>query len=344
MKLIECVPNFSEGRNKKKIERIANAIRSQTEVRLLHVDPGYDANRTVMTLVGPPESVLEAVFQGIRAAAEVIDMRKQTGAHPRIGATDVCPIIPYRNTTMEACIQWSHQLAKHVGDELGIPVYLYNRSAHSPNRENLATIRRGEYETFHEKMALPDWKPDYGPDRFNARSGATVIGARDFLVAFNINLATDDVAIAQTIASRLRESGVPKKDDQGHIIRDEQGHVIRIPGLLKACKAIGWTMKRLGCAQVSTNLTDIAQTLPHQVYEACKRLAEQAGTRVTGSELIGMVPLSVLLRAGSFYLSGESEDEPTTIQAAITAMGLDAFSPFIPDQRILEYALKSRRS
>ena len=337
LQLIECVPNFSEGRDSEKIDRIAKAIQSE-DVRLLHVDPGWDANRTVMTFVGSPDAVLEAAFQGIRVASEVIDMRNQKGEHPRLGATDVCPFVPFQNTTMDECIQLSKELGKRVGRELGIPVYLYNRSAQVESRIHLSQIRKGEYEGLEKKMTHLEWQSDFGPTTFNARSGATVIGARNFLIAYNINLATQDVTIAQAIAGKIRESGIIKRDAYGLIIKDNLGKPVREPGLFKACKAIGWKMECMGYTQISTNLTDMYQTLPHQIFEACKKLAAASGTAVTGSELVGMIPQFAMQQAGKFYADFDDDDDFNLILIAAKSMGLSQISPFIPEKRILEWA------
>ena len=283
--------------------------------------------------------MLEAAFQGIRAASQVIDMRNQQGEHPRLGATDVCPLVPFKNSTMDACIQLSNELGKRVGHELGIPVYLYNRSAQVESRINLAEIRKGEYEGLETKMKCSGWEPDFGPETFNAKNGATVIGARDFLIAYNINLESQDVTIAQTIAAKIRESGTVKKDAHGSTVKDSMGKPLRESGLFKACKAIGWKMEHMGCTQISTNLTDMHQTLPHEVFETCKKLAIELGTTVTGSELVGMIPQFAMKQAGEFYAGLDNQDDFKRISIAVEAMGLSKMSPFIPEKRILEWAL-----
>ena len=291
--LIECVPNFSEGRNEATIKAIAIAIESIPDVELLHVDVGRDANRTVMTFAGPPQGVIDSAFLAIQEAANRIDMSKHIGAHPRVGATDVCPLIPIAHCDIEAIQPFVHQLGKRVGHHLHIPVYLYERSATTTARQNLATIRIGEYEGFAEKMKKLTWKPDYGPTTFNEKAGATIIGARPFLIALNVNLSTKSVAIAQQIAQTIRTSG--------YVYRTDTGEKIRKPGTCSALKAIGWYMEDYECAQVSMNLVDFHQTSIAEAYEACKTEAAKHGISVNGSELIGMVPLEAMLKTGSYY-------------------------------------------
>jgi len=346
LKIIECVPNFSEGRDLVVIEKIADTIRSIDGVKLLDVDPGKATNRTVMTMVGDPELVIEAAFQAIKKASELIDMRQHKGEHPRMGATDVCPLIPVSGISMAETILYANRLAKRVGDELKIPVYLYEAAASVPERSNLATIRSGEYEGFEEKMKNPEWKPDFGPTVFNLQNGATVIGARNFLIAYNVNLNTTSERRANSVAFDVREQGrVLRKDNKhnGEILRDENGDPVRQAGTCKSVKGIGWFIPEYGIAQVSMNLTDIHVTPMHIAFEACVESAAKRGMRVTGSELIGLLPKQVLLDAGKFYLlrqdrsAGVSEKE--LIHIAIKSMGLDELSAFDPQKKIIEYAI-----
>ncbi len=349
--LIECVPNFSEGRDPEVIRQITDAISRVEGVRLLDVDPGKATNRTVVTFVGEPEAVIEAAFEGIRTAAELLDMSKHHGEHPRMGATDVCPLIPIANITMEEVVGYARKLAERVGRELPIPVYLYEEAASSPERKNLATIRAGEYEGLAEKLARPEWKPDFGPARFNARSGATVIGARDFLVAYNVNLNTSSVRRANSVAFDVREQGRVLRDGDpitGPVRKGADGEPLRQPGACKAVKGIGWFIEEYGIAQVSMNLTNINITSLHEAFEACCRSADSRGMRVTGSELVGMVPLRVMLDAGAYFLhkqhrsSGVSEEE--LIKIAVRSLGLDELTPFDPARKIIEYQLKDAGS
>ena len=345
--IIECVPNFSEGRDMSIIKQITDAIESADGIRLLDVDPGKATNRTVVTFVGAPDDVIEAAFRGIKKASELIDMRHHKGEHPRMGATDVCPLIPVSGITMEQTIEFAKKLGQRVAEELSIPVYLYESAATTPDRKNLATIRAGEYEGYSKKILLPEWKPDYGKPIFNARSGATVIGARDFLVAYNINLNSTSVRRANSIAFDVREAGrVKRKGDPitGEIVRDEKGNPESIPGTLKSVKAIGWYIEEYGIAQISMNLTNINITSVHQAFdEVCKK-AEARGIRVTGSELVGLVPKKCLTDAGKYFLekqkrsSGVSEEE--LIRIAIKSLGLSELGPFDPKKKIIEYLLE----
>jgi glutamate formiminotransferase/formiminotetrahydrofolate cyclodeaminase len=338
MQLIECVPNFSEGRDPAVIEKIAAEIASVEKVWLLNVDSGKAANRTVMTFVGEPAAVVEAAFKAIKKAGELIDMRIQTGEHPRMGATDVCPLIPLHHTTMEETDRYAKQLAARVGEELGIPVYLYEASQPDNSRSNLSVIRSGGYEGFFHKIKLPGWRPDYGPAQMDARRGATAIGARNFLLAYNINLNTRSVKDASTIAGRVRESGVK--------IKRADGSSANMPGTLKSVKAIGWLIEEYGCAQVSMNLTDINTTPIHQVFEEVTQQAQSIGVKVTGSELIGLIPLKPLLDAGEYYRNKfghpTNATETQLIQYAIDGMGLGHLTAFDPQQRIIEYQLQSK--
>ncbi|MBP8239225.1 MAG: glutamate formimidoyltransferase [Saprospiraceae bacterium] len=346
--IIECVPNFSEGRNPEIIRQIAAVIEQTEGVQLLDVDPGKATNRTVVTFAGEPEAVVEAAFRAIREAAQLIDMAAHTGEHPRMGATDVCPLVPISGISLEETAQWAKRLAERVGNELQIPVYLYEAAASRPERCNLATIRSGEYEALPQKLADPEWAPDFGPAQFNSRSGATVIGARDFLVAYNANLNTTSVRRANSVAFDVREQGRVLRDGDpvtGPVRMDENGEPMRIPGACKAVKAIGWYIEEYGIAQVSMNLTDINVTPLHEAFEACCRSAESRGMRVSGSEIVGMVPLRVLLDAGRYFLhkqkrsAGVSDEE--LLRIAVRSMGLDDLAPFDPKQKVIEYKLQS---
>lgn len=343
--LIECVPNFSEGRDLAVIKQITDAIEAVEGVKLLDVDPGKATNRTVVTFVGEPAAVAEAAFQAIKKAGEVIDMRQHTGEHPRMGATDVCPLIPIANISMEETAEWARKLGERVGAELDIPVYLYESAASRPERKNLADIRAGEYEGLPEKLADPNWKPDFGQATFNAKSGATVIGARDFLIAYNINLNTTSVRRANSVAFDVREKGRVLNDPKtGKPLKDASGEPQRQPGLLKGVKAIGWFIEEYGIAQVSMNITDIAAVPLHEAFEACHRSADSRGMRVTGSELVGLVPLRVMLEAGRYFLKKQKRSagvsEAELIKIAVKSMGLDELAPFDPQQKIIEYNLE----
>ena len=304
-KLIECVPNFSEGRDENIITQISDAIKSTDGVSLLDVDPGATTNRTVVTFVGNPEAAVEAAFRGIKKAAELIDMRKHKGAHPRMGATDVCPFIPVNNVSWEEAIACAQQLGKRVGEELKIPVYLYEKAAKDKSRSNLAVIRAGEYEGFSEKIRQPEWKPDFGLAKLNEKAGATAIGAREFLVAYNVNLKTKSVRRANSVAFDVREQGRFKTEDgtpSGKKVLDAKGEPVRVPGMLKHVKAIGWFVKEYGIAQVSMNLTNIEETPLHAAFDACFEAASNRGLRVTGSEIVGMVPKKCLIDACRYFL------------------------------------------
>lgn len=342
--LIECVPNFSEGRDEFIIQKIAESIRSVEGVKLLDIDSGKATNRTVMTFVGEPEPVIEAAFRAIKTASELIDMRKHKGEHPRMGATDVCPLIPIRHITMDETVVYAKKLGERVGKELGIPGYYYEFAATSPQRKNLADIRAGEYEGLEKKIMLPEWKPDFGPQQFNPKSGATVIGARNFLVAYNINLNTTSTRRANAIAFDVREAGRVKTDSNGKPVLDENGQPIRIPGTLKSVKAIGWFIEEYGIAQISMNLTDITVTSVHQAFDEVCEKARLRGIRVTGSELVGLIPLQCLLDAGKYFLKkqkrsvGVSEEE--LIKIAVKSLGLDELRPFDPKKKVIEYLLE----
>ena len=346
-RIIECVPNFSEGRRPEVIEAIANAIRQVDGVKLLDIDPGKATNRTVMTMAGEPERVIEAAYQAIKMAAALIDMRQHTGEHPRMGATDVCPLIPVSGVSMEEAAAYAHQLARRVGETLGIPVFMYEAAAARPERKNLATIRAGEYEGMARKMELPDWIPDYGPHTFNEKAGASVIGARDFLIAYNVNLNTRSERRANSVAFDIREKGRVKRKGNpvtGEIIRDERGEPVREEGMCKGVKAIGWYIAEYGIAQVSMNITDTRQTSLHAAFDACAQSATSRGMRVTGSELVGLVPLQVMLDAGRHYLRkqglSEGASDQELIHIAVKSMGLDELGPFPPRKKIIEYLLE----
>jgi len=347
-KLIECVPNFSDGRDQNIIRQITDAIRSVEGASLLDVDPGASTNRTVVTFVSSPDSAVEAAFRAIKKAAELIDMRKHKGAHPRMGATDVCPFIPVSNVSWEEGIECANRLGKRVGEELKIPVYLYEKAAKDRLRSNLSVVRAGEYEGFFEKIKQPKWKPDFGPAVFNEKSGATVIGVRDFLVAYNVNLNTKSVRRATSVAFDVREQGRVKTEDgtpSGKPVLDSSGEPVRIPGMLKHVKAIGWFVKEYGVAQVSMNLTNIEETPLHVAFDACVESAARRGLRVTGSEIVGMVPKKCLVDAGRFFLrkqrwsEGASQEE--LIDIAIRSMGLSELKPFDPKEKVIELKIES---
>ena len=350
-KLIECVPNFSEGRDLDVIRQITAAIESADGVSLLDVDPGASTNRTVVTFVGSPDAAVEAAFRSIQKAAELIDMRKHKGAHPRMGATDVCPFVPIDNVSWEEAIACANKLGKRVGEELNIPVYLYEKAAKNKSRSNLAVIRAGEYEALVEKIQNPAWKPDFGPSVFNERSGATAIGARAFLIAYNVNLNTKAVRRAMSVAFDVRENGRIKTEDgmpSGKPVLDQNGEPVRVPGLLKHVKAIGWYVEEYGIAQVSMNLTNIEETPLHAAFDACNESATKRGLRVTGSEIVGMLPKKCLVDAGKYFLrkqkwsEGASEEE--LIDIAIRSMGLNELKPFDPKEKIIELKMDSATS
>ncbi len=347
-KLIECVPNFSEGRDPGVTRQITDAIQSVAGVSLLDVDPGASTNRTVVTFVGDPDAAVEAAFRGIKKAAELIDMRKHKGAHPRMGATDVCPFIPVSGVTWDEAIECASKLGKRVGQELKIPVYLYERAARDKSRANLSIIRAGEYEGFFEKIKQPEWKPDFGPAVFDEKSGATVIGVRDFLVAYNANLNTKSVRRANAVAFDVREQGRFKTEDgtpSGKKILDAKGEPVRIPGMLKHVKAIGWFVKEYGIAQVSMNLTNIEETPLHVAFDACVEAAAKRGLRVTGSEIVGMVPKKCLVDAGRYFLRkqkwSEGAAEEELIDIAIRSMGLSELKPFDSKEKVIEFKIDS---
>lgn len=344
--LIECVPNFSEGRDEKIIKQITDAIESVDGIKLLNVDPGKATNRTVVTFVGEPDQVVEAAFQGAKMAAQLIDMSKHKGEHPRFGATDVCPLIPIANISMEETVVYARKLAQRMGEELGISVYCYEFAATTEVRKSLANCRAGEYEGLKEKLLNPEWKPDFGPTVLNVKSGASAVGARNFLIAYNVNLNTTSVRRANSIAFDVREAGrVVREGDPvtGKIVNDEKDEPLRIPGTLKKVRAIGWFIKEYGIAQISMNLTDITVTSIHQAFDEVVERARDRGIRVTGSELIGVIPLQAMLDAGKYFLRKQERSvgipDEEIIRIAIKSLGLDELAPFDPKKRIIEYLI-----
>ena len=344
--IIECVPNFSEGRDMNALKAIADAIRSVEGVKLLDIDPGKATNRTVMTLVGEPAAVIEGAFQAIKKSSEVIDMRQHSGEHPRMGATDVCPLIPIANITMDETIEWAHKLGKRVGEELGLSGYFYENAATQPTRRNLATVRSGEYEGMGKKIVSTEWKPDFGPAKFNAAYGATAIGARDFLIAYNVNLNSTSVRRANSVAFDIREKGRIQRDGDpvsGPIVRDAKGDPVRETGMCKSVKAIGWFIEEYGLAQISMNLTNIKDTNLHEAFEACRTSANQRGLRVTGSELVGLVPKSVMVEAGKYFLEQQERStglpDEELIRIAVKSLGLDELGAFDYKKKVIEYRM-----
>lgn len=347
--IIECVPNFSEGRDMAVIQQITDQIKTVEGVRLLDVDPGAATNRTVVTIAGEPEEVIEAAFRSIKKAMEVIDMSKHTGAHPRFGATDVCPLVPVSNITMEETVAYAHKLGERIGRELGIPVYCYENAATRPERRNLANCRSGEYEGLRKKLGDPGWKPDFGPAEFLPRTGAVAVGARDFLVAYNVNLNTTSTRRANAVAFDIREKGRPMREGNpvtGKIVKDEKGNLVNIPGSLKECKAIGWFIEEYGIAQVSINLTNVSITPVHIAFEEASKKAMERGMRVTGSELVGLAPLKVFTDAGKYFLKKQNRSvgvpESELIKIAVKSLGLDDLKPFNPEEKIIEYVLRDK--
>jgi glutamate formiminotransferase/formiminotetrahydrofolate cyclodeaminase len=347
--LIECVPNFSEGRDEKIIKQITDAIEGVDGIKLLNVDPGKATNRTVVTFVGEPEQVIEAAFQGAKVAAQLIDMSKHKGEHPRFGATDVCPLVPIANISMDETVVYARRLAQRIGDELGISVYCYEFAASTEERRSLANCRAGEYEGLKEKLQKPEWKPDFGPTAFNERSGASAVGARNFLIAYNVNLNTTSVRRANAIAFDVREAGRVIRDGDpltGKIVTDEKGEPVRIPGTLKKVRAMGWFIKEYGIAQISMNLTDISVTPVHQAFDEVVERARERGIRVTGSELIGVIPLQAMLDAGKYFLRKQERStgipDEEIIKIAVKSLGLDELAPFDPKKRIIEYLIEDQ--
>ncbi len=344
--LVECVPNFSEGRDPDVIARITDTIEAAEGVKLLDVDPGKATHRTVVTFVGHPEPVIEAAVRAIRRAAELIDMRRHRGEHPRMGATDVCPLVPISGLTMEETVEWARKLGERVGRELDIPVFLYEYAASAPERRNLATIREGEYEGMADKLRLPEWRPDFGPAELGP-AGATAVGARDFLIAYNVNLNTTSTRRATAVAWDVREKGRVKREGGkpgGKIIRDADGKKVWQPGTLKGVKAIGWYIDEYGVAQVSLNITDIQETPVHKVFEEVAEKAHARGIRATGSELVGLIPLQAMLDAGRHFLTRQERSlgvsEAELVKIAVRSLGLDDLAPFEPSEKIIEYLLR----
>ena len=347
-RIIECVPNFSEGRNPAVIDQIADVIRRVEGVALLDVDPGQATNRTVVTFAGEPEAVLEAAVEAARQSAALIDMRHHEGEHPRFGAMDVCPLVPISGVTMEETVELAHRLGKRLGEEVGLTVYCYENAAFVDPRRNLASVRAGEYEGLVDKLADPEWQPDFGPSEFQPRTGATAVGARDFLVAYNVNLNTTSTRRANAIAFDVREKGRIKREGNpltGEIVRDENGQPVYTPGTLEAVKAIGWYIDEYGIAQISMNLTDVSITPIHRAFDEVSRKAADRGIRVTGSELVGLIPLQALLDAGAHYLRKQKRSlgipDREIIKIAVKSMGLDDLKPFDPREKIIEYKLQS---
>ncbi len=345
MKLVECVPNISEGRRPEIYDAVAAAAASVAGVTLLNVDPGADTNRTVITFVGDPEAVLEGAYQLVKKGLDLIDMTTHRGAHPRMGAVDVVPFIPVSGVTMDDCVDLARRLGERVGRELRVPVYLYESACTTPERRNLADVREGEYEGCARKLADPRWMPDFGPSEFVPKSGAIIIGARKFLVAYNVNLNTLDKRLATRVAFDVRERGRMKRDEEGNPIVDTKGEPVWEPGMLKSVKAVGWVIPEFGCAQVSINLTDLDVTPLHVAFDTCEERARERGLRVTGSEIVGLVPRDVLLVAGRHYLSRMGRPtgvpEAALLHAAIRTLGLSELKPFDPRERIIEYRLAS---
>jgi glutamate formiminotransferase/formiminotetrahydrofolate cyclodeaminase len=344
--LVECVPNFSEGRDLQLIKQITDSIETVDGVALLDVDPGKATNRTVVTIAGPPEAVIEAAFRAVRKASELIDMRKHSGEHPRFGATDVLPLIPVANITMEETVEYARLLAKRIGDEVPIPVYCYEHAAFAEERRNLATVRSGEYEGLQKKLSDPRWKPDFGEATFNPRTGSIAVGARDFLVAYNVNLNTTSTRRANSVAFDVREQGRVKREGDpvtGKVVRDADGKPLRIPGTLKAVKAIGWYIEEYGISQISMNLTDLSVTPVHVAFDEVATSANTRGMRATGSELVGLIPLKSMLDAGKYFLRKQQRSlgisDAELIKIAVKSMGLDDLYEFKPEEKIIEYAL-----
>lgn len=337
-KIVECVPNFSEGRDIRIINAIAGAIELVKGVKFISAEPDKDYNRTVVTFVGEPSAVVDAAYAATECAAELIDMTKHSGEHPRMGATDVVPFVPVSGVTMKDCVKLANDYGKRVGENLGIPIYLYEEAATRPERRNLASVRKGEYEGFKEKLKDPAWKPDYGPAVFNAKSGATATGARMFLIAYNVNLDTNDVGIANEIAQRIRESGRIKKDEQGKPVLDANGKKVSIPGTLKAVKGMGVLLEAHNIAQISMNLVNFHETPPHIAFEEVKKQAATLGAKVTGSEIVGLTPKEALLVAGKFYESN-STDETMLLAAAEKHLGLSQLEKFNQSKKIIEFQL-----
>ena len=353
-RLIECVPNFSEGNNMEIINRIADEIRTVEGVKVIDIDPGKATNRTVVTMVGTPDEVCEAAFRAVKKASELIDMRHHKGEHPRFGATDVCPLIPVSGVSMEETVEYARKLAKRIGEELNIPIYCYENAAFKPERKNLANCRSGEYEALGERLSSNDWGPDFGPkklDDWTAKTGATAVGARNFLVAYNINLNTTSTRRANAVAFDVRERGRVKREGDpvtGKIVKDANGNPVYTPGTLKSVKAIGWFIEEFGIAQISMNLTDIGVISVHQAFDEVDKKARERGVRTTGSEIVGVVPLKVMLDAGKHYLRMQQRStgipDSEIIKIAVKSLGLDELYPFDPNKKIIEYILEKEEN
>ncbi len=349
-RLIECVPNFSEGRDMSVIQRITDAVEAVDGVKLLDVDPGAATNRTVVTFAGEPEDVIEAAVVAGKMAAELIDMSKHSGEHPRFGCMDVCPLVPISGVSMEECAEYARALAKRLGDEAGLTIYCYEAAALTEERQNLAVVRAGEYEGLKERLSKPEWAPDFGPAAFNARSGATAVSARDFLVAYNVNLNTTSTRRANAIAFDVREKGRKKREGcplTGPVVKDEDGNEVWVPGALECVKGIGWFIEEYGVAQISMNLTNVSVTPTHVAFDTCVEKAQARGIRVTGSEIVGLIPLEAVLDAGRYFLRKQKRSTGVSdgdlIHIAVKSMGLDELAPFDPDKKIIEYVLRGEQ-
>ncbi len=344
MRVVECVPNISEGRDRAVIDAVAGVIHQVEGCELLDVDPGAATNRTVITFVGTPETVVEGAFQLVKKAQELIDMRHHSGEHPRFGATDVCPFVPVSGVDMDDCVELAHQLGQRLGDELGISGYFYENAARTPERQNLSVVRSGEYEALEKKLSDPKWEPDFGPGTFDPKFGVVAVGAREFLIAYNVNVNTADKRLPHEIALRVREQGRAKRDENWQIVRDENGKPLKVPGRLKNVKGIGWTIEEFGTAQVSMNLTNFRETPVHVVFDACEEEARDLGLRVTGSEIVGLVPLQAMLDAGRHYLQKMNKSagvpEKDLVETAIRSLGLRDVTDFDPQEKIIEYRLR----
>ena len=345
MKIIECVPNFSEGRDTLIIDKIIEPIKSNDKVELLDVDPGFDTNRTVVTFIGNPNDVIEVAFKCIKAASKLIDMSKHSGEHARMGATDVCPLVPVKDVSMKECIELSKKLGEKVGKELNIPIFLYENSATQKDRINLASIRKGEYEGMNDKLQDSYWKPDFGPNKLNLKAGVTAIGAREFLIAYNVNLNTFDKKIATDIALDIREAGRAKRDSNGKIIRDKNNKIIKKPGKLKYCKAVGWYIDEYRQAQVSINLTNFKKTSLHRTFEEIRLQARKRGVRVTGSEIVGLVPKQAMINSGKYYLKKQKRSsglpEVDIIEIAKKSLGLEDIGTFVIKEKIIDFQINT---
>jgi len=344
MRVVECVPNISEGRDRAVIDAVAGVIHQVEGCELLDVDPGAATNRTVITFVGTPETVVEGAFQLVKKAQELIDMRHHSGEHPRFGATDVCPFVPVSGVDMDDCVELAHRLGQRLGEELGISGYFYENAARTPERQNLSVVRSGEYEALEKKLSDPKWKPDFGPATFDPKFGVVAVGAREFLIAYNVNVNTADKRLPHEIALRVREQGRAKRDENWQIVRDENGKPLKVPGRLKNVKGIGWTIEEFGTAQVSMNLTNFRETPVHVVFDACEEEARDLGVRVTGSEIGGLVPLQAMLDAGRHYLQKMNKSagvpEKDLVDTAIRSLGLRDVTDFDPQEKIIEYRLR----